>query len=1447
MSRFLRHGAWVPVVVLMVVGAVTSVEGKTLVGVVSDRSAADLATGADHFLQQYPGHQLIFRSVSQLAQMTDEELRALFAGADAVLVLAVFGDAAVRLQDLMNPFNFPVILVIHSASSLIGLSRDRNGFLFQGFGEDQLQKLTQSPHTHVTLDEWVRGRADLFPRQELWVRAKGYWQAGEQEDIANLLGLILKATGADVHLGAMTAGEHIRVYQNSHRIRLEDVSLQADRPWIAILDHDRGDRTGNVDLIHRLCTLVEQERYDCLSFFARWGESSTQALTLLEQRSAKAPLIGIISLQDFVIGGGESREQAVERLIRLNVPVFKGIRLFDRTRQQWLLAPDGLPRNSVHYRLAMPELQGIGQPLVLAVAAESHLHPSTGLQVNRTEPVPEQIERMVQRVKRWFRLRTTSNADKRVAIVYYNHPPGRHNIGADNLDVPASLLNILRRMKREGYTTGELPPTPQALLDLIQDRGVNLPEDAEAMRHMSKRVTTLNDRDYAKWFAALPSSLQAEMEQGPLGYLHEGLRTALESNDLMLAVALLERVLRDVRHVLEGAAGHPGRDRARTLLEQLETAYRAIIGGGGNWEKASVLNRAIRETSIEGLRGWGQAPGRVMVYDERILIPGLRFGNIFIGPQPPRGWELHEELLHANTTFPPTHQYWAFYAWLMHEFQADALVHLGRHSTYEFLPRHGTGVSDLDYSWHMAGELPGIYPYIVDGVGEGIQAKRRGLAVMVSHLTPPLSTTELYDDLLGLRQLVESYEMAGPDPDNPAKVRAVAALRDKIGALDLREELAVHMAEELRMRGIGFEEADDDLLVHETGHYLTVLQEHFMPLGLHVFGRDWDDTAVDTMMASITGKRTERPGDTGIRHDLTSSPAEERRSFFTALNGGFVKPGKGNDPIRTPEVLPTGRNFHALDGSLLPTRLGFELGKELAVQARAGSPASPDGKESVILWATDAVRDEGAIIAFGLDMLGLEPVWNSRGILTGIQRVLLAKNRERRDVVFVTSGLFRDLYGEQLEWLDKGVLLALDGAASTIRQKEPSLIPALEAALAPLGALATGGKELLDDNRVAAHWIRETKALLQEGVVPEVAGRQGSIRVFGAAPGAYGAGVNRLVERSGSWENRAEIADVYLDRMGHAYGVGFQGEPMRERFSSNVARIEHTYLGRASHLYGLLDNNDGFDYLGGLSLAVEILGSTAPRARIVHHADPAHSTVVDLDKALLTEFRGRFLNPQWLKPLMRHEYAGARTMGSEFLEFLWGWQVTNPDMITSAMWNEVKSVYIDDRYDLGLSDFLEYGHNVHVKANMLAIMLVAAQKGFWKADEATVRELSDQFVDLVAIHGLPGSGHTRPDHPLFDWMGPRLDRDQREKLESVLERARVQTDPVEPMMTAIAEILVAPESHASESAPDETGGGVYADAGIRLWVVWIVVLACLLLGVLRGSRKPVELSRCLTE
>ena len=596
-------------------------------------------------------------------------------------------------------------------------------------------------------------------------------------------------------------------------------------------------------------------------------------------------------------------------------------------------------------------------------------------------------------------------------------------------------------------------------------------------------------------------------------------------------------------------------------------------------------------------------------------------------------------------------------------------------------------------------------------------------------------------------------------------------------------------------------------------------------------------------------------------------------AFINALNGGFVAPGKGNDPIRTPEALPTGRNFYALDGSLLPTQLGVEIGQQLAQKARdenkvvfkknkAGKNTVAE-KEAIILWASDAVRDEGAMIAFGLDMLGVKPVWNSRGILKGLELLQLDENRrQRRDVLFTSSGLFRDLYGSQLELLDKSVLLGLAASRNTINKQYPALTLMLIQALKPIDDLVDAldlketqstkdwDSESLDQNLIARNWVYEAKALLiaHPEVDVNILARQASLRVFGTAPGAYGAGVNRLAERSGAWDDRKQLGEVFIKRMGHAYGVdseGFNsGAGAQNLFKSQLNNVGNTYLGRASNLYGLIDNNDAFDYLGGLNLAIETVTGKQPDSFVISHANNQNLKMDPLEVALLGELRGRFLNRQWIEPLMKEGYAGARTMGSEFVEYLWGWQVTSPEIIQSWVWEEVKSVYIDDSLNVGLDEFLKESHNVHVQTNILAVMLVAIEKDFWQTDEATKQQLAEAFAKNIIEKGIPGSGHTHANHPIYDFVKPLLDAEQANKLEQTLAASRMNYDEVnqDNSPARIQEIdLQQPEQQQKEAQAESQSEQASEDSELDgvdnyLYAVFAFALLLMLVGFARSRR-----------
>ncbi len=1402
----------------------SNARAATLVGIVSDRSAPELAAAASRFDALHPGHTLILRTPDQLARADDAKVAALLVRADAVLMAGVFREDADRLVSLLDHHRPPekqTLIALNGDHRLTRKSRYGGQTLFSGISDEAFETVTfrtASSRDPIALLERLQKE---HPKQAPWLRARQYYLARGPEAWSSLLAHLLAPHAAGVRPRPVQARPAIRYLRQGKPTNLDDLG---GRPVVAVIDYDAGDRKGDQSLHDALDRALEGQGFLCVSVLARWGEATVEALRAL---SEVKNLVGVVTLQDFVMGGGSGREAATEALVKLDVPVFKGLRLVGRSVAEWRMSDDGLPWDAVHYRVAMPELQGTGQPIVVATAGAPVIDPLTGLQLLVLEPVSDEIESLARRAAAWHRLKTKSNRDKRVAIIYYNHPPGRHNIGADNLDVPASLMEILKTLQRAGYDVGTLPKDQAQLLEMMQDRGVNLPEDRAALAALHSKAQKLALEAYRTYFDSLPVPAQRAMTDGPLALLTAVVDRAVEAaGGGRGPTALIERTAEDTRHLLEGA-DDPAAPRALDLLHQLEEALQRRLGGREDKkDQPSVesLVRALKRTGIEGLRGWGPPPGAVMVHDGDLLVPGLRFGNVYVGPQPPRGWELDEELLHANLAFPPPHQYLAFYAWLRQVHQADVLIHLGRHSTYEFLPGRRLGLPQSDFPRLVVADLPSVYIYVVDGVGEGIQAKRRGLATIVDHLTPSMSTTPLYDDLLELRQLVESFETAEAGAASAAQTRAIQAIREKVRALNLEEELTASMAKELKTRGVSsFEQVDDELLVHEIGHYLTQLQERFMPFGLHVFGRPWSAEAVERMVGSMTAQEEDPASAKTARANLVASPAAEKSALLAALSGRFVQPGKGNDPIRTPDALPTGRNFHALDGAILPTRVAWTLGQDLAMKALEERPGTPDGSEAVVLWASDTVRDEGAMVAFGLALLGLKPKWNSRGILVGLELLPATQQRPRRDVTFVTSGLFRDLYENLMVWLDRATLLALNASAHRIRSEHPALRTALDAALVRLGALGPPppGDEPLTINQVAAHWVASVEAELKAGRTAERAGRRASLRVFGNAPGGYGAGINRLAERSGAWTERPELARAYLHRMGHAYGDGIRGEPAHRAFTARLRQTEHSYLGRASNLYGLLDNNDGFDYLGGLGLAVESLRGEPPAARVIRHADPNNPQMQALAPALLGELRTRHLHPQYLEALKAHGYAGARTMSQGFVENLWGWQVTSPDIVKSWAWDEVHDVLIRDRHDLGLDEFLQSGRNVHVLTNIQAVLLVSASRGYWDADPETLSALARAFAQNVMMFGLPGSGHTRPDHPVMAFVGERLSEEQRARFDAVLDAARVRTSDPKQDPASVVEI---------EREPQPPSGG-------SSWPLWAMVglgVLALVVGIARG-------------
>jgi len=615
----------------------TAAQADTLFAIVTERAAPMAIEAAHRHLASHPQDRIVLRTPAQFMAAGDREVAQLVAQADSILAVSIFGDPARRLKDALarNAKAKTAVLAFNGEASLSLMTRDAQHGSLQDFSADVLRDLSGEAPPAAALQAAEAHRAAPY-----WLAARRVWQAG---GVDNTEALFAQRLHPAAPLAAPQPEPTLRVRVGQRELKDQGAWGKAAQlgvkaqPTVVVLDLSNMDAA----VPAAVCRQIEQHGQACVQVLTRWGGASREALERLPELIAPAKPAALVVLQDFVVGAAEGREAVAEAFKRLDVPVFKAIRLSDRTALQWRLSPDGLPPDSVQYRVALPELQGIGQPIVVAALGNAERDKLTGIENRPPVVLAPEVDRLAARVGRWLALQQKPNKDKRVALIYYNHPPGRQNIGADNLDVPASLFDMLHALKNAGYDTGELPASPEALLDQIMAHGVNLPEDRAALRELSATVNSVSAADYAKWFGTLSPRVQQEMTRGLLGRLHSDVLEAEAAGEWLLGRKQVDVIVKELQHLVEGA-DHPQREDAIRDLAALGDGYRACLDVRAARHCASfaALNQRVAGYGIEGLKGWGPAPGRIMVDSGKLLVPGLVFGNVFVGPQPPRGWEV---------------------------------------------------------------------------------------------------------------------------------------------------------------------------------------------------------------------------------------------------------------------------------------------------------------------------------------------------------------------------------------------------------------------------------------------------------------------------------------------------------------------------------------------------------------------------------------------------------------------------------------------------------------------------------------------------------------------------------------------------------------------------------------------------------------------------------------
>jgi cobaltochelatase CobN len=978
---------------------------------------------------------------------------------------------------------------------------------------------------------------------------------------------------------------------------------------------------------------------------------------------------------------------------RLGVPVLQ-LLCSGRSRQRWSESSIGLGPMDLSLQVALPELDGrittrVGAFKELAGASEG-----LATALHRYVPDQERLAWIARLAAAWIRLRRTPADRRRVALVLANYPTRNSRLANGvGLDTPASTVLMLRWLAEAGY---DLDPGDQG--------ATPLPPEGD--------------------------TLIQELLKGRSNDPESGHRPALDHLPLADYLAWYEPLPRQGRERLEAVWGAPAAD----------AGLEAGPGGAG------------------------------------FPIRGLRFGRVVLLIQPERGYERDPSLSYHSPDLPPTHAYLAQYLWLRQTFGADVVVHVGKHGNLEWLPGKGLGLSPSCFPEWALGPLPHLYPFIVNDPGEGSQAKRRAQAVILDHLTPPLGRAGLHGELQQLEGLLDEYWEASQLGSERADL--------------LRGQLAERLeALELPTSAGALEERLD-----AADGYLCELKEAQIRLGLHTYGTlpephrqaelllclarapqpgrqgltqalavdlgldldPWADPEERLLTAADRAKLLALPWlapGTGLRHggdavellercaltlverelagaeasggsdehaaggiDALPGPATqaallhlrqrllpalqacgvaEQEAFLAGLAGERIAAGPSGAPTRgRPDVLPTGRNFYSVDLRGLPTEAAWDLGRrsaELLLELHLQEEGDDLRHLALSVWGTATMRNGGEDLGQALALMGVRPVWDgpTRRMVDLEVLPLAVLSRPRVDVTLRISGLFRDAFPQLVGWFDRAC----------------RLVAALE--------------EAEEGNPLAA-------AARSEGHCA---------RVYGSAPGAYGAGLQGLID-GGHWESRGDLGEAYLNWSGWRYGPapgqgsdgGIEAQADRAGLEQRLRQVQVVLHNQDNREHDLLDSDDYYQFQGGLSAAVERVRGTAPALWFADHSRSQRPRLHRLEKEFDKVLRSRLLNPRWIEGMQRHGYKGGFEMAAS-LDYLFAYDAST-GRVPDWSYGAISASWLEDG---DVVAFLRRS-NPWALRDMAERLLEAHHRGLWAtAEEQRLGLLRQMVLDTEAL------------------------------------------------------------------------------------------------------------------
>ncbi|MCW2770490.1 MAG: cobN [Aeromicrobium sp.] len=838
--------------------------------------------------------------------------------------------------------------------------------------------------------------------------------------------------------------------------------------------------------------------------------------------------------------------------------------------------------------------------------------------------------------------------------------------------------------------------------------------------------------------------------------------------DTPVSTIRLLRELRDTGYDLGAPGDIPGLE-LDDLTEAGDALIHALIAAGGQdeeWLTQVQLSESHVRIPAEQYAGWfdgfhpdlrdamleawGPAPGKLFVTDSsgdgpEIVLATIRAGNIVLMIQPPRGYGENPVAIYHDPDMAPSHHYLAAYRWVEESFGAHAVVHLGKHGSMEWLPGKNAALSASCGTDAAIGNLPLIYPFLVNDPGEGAQAKRRAHATIVDHLIPPMARAESYGDIARLEQLLDEYaNIAAMDP---AKLPAI------------RSQIWTHMRAAEMHRDLGLDDIPDeddfDDFIFNVDGWLCEIKDAQIRDGLHVLGQAPQGEARVNLVLSILrasqiwgGEAGAVPGlraalglaegdgllgdidrieeqardlvlamegaqwDASVAPTLHDDPdvvrvlefaatevvprlartTDELDHVLHALDGGFIPAGPSGSPLRgLVNVLPTGRNFYTVDPKAVPSRLAWETGRAMAdslIERHLADTGDYPRSVGLSVWGTSAMRTSGDDIAEVLALIGVEPEWDEASRRVNGLRIVPTEElgRPRIDVTVRISGFFRDAF--------------------------PHVIGILDDAIRQVAEL----DETDEQNFVRAHARRD---LAEHGDV-----RRSTTRIFGSKPGSYGAGILQVIE-AGNWKNDDDLAEVYTAWGGFAYGRDLDGAPAADDMRANYRRIAVAAKNIDTREHDIADSDDYFQYHGGMVATVRALTGRDPKAYVGDSTTPDAVRTRTLQEETTRVFRARVVNPRWIGAMQRHGYKGAFELAAT-VDYLFGFDATT-GVVHDWMYETLANEYVLDQVN---QEFMKKS-NPWALRGIIERLNEAADRDLWaEPDPDVLAQMQQVYLDI---------------------------------------------------------------------------------------------------------------------